>query len=202
MKTYSIITRSDYEEYMLRVYFGRGDYLSRCIDRAYRDFNRTLHGLRRIRKGDELYEKATDRVKLRLDALKKSNVVRSQTAFDKWHRTTCLGLIQLYKKFKYPRFYVGQAQKWVNMTLKYIFTMGDSRIKGFGRVYRFCHIPIDKIVLERLNSLECEFPVFSVAWSRINNYGEYLEFQKWFRNAFKMAPLDAEFKLWMGEHPK
>ena len=28
---------------------------------------------------------------------------------------------------------------------------------------------------------------------------EYLAFQKWFRSAFKLSPLDAEFKLWIGE---
>ena len=199
MKRHSILTRLDYEEYMIRIYFGRGDYLTGCIDRAYLDFNRTLHGLGRIRKGDELYKKATERLKRRLSDLRKANSVRSQTGFDKWHRSTCLGLTQLYKKYGYPRFYIGQAQKWVNMTLKYIFTMRDSRVSGFGKVYRFCHIPIDNIVLGRLYVLEYEFPDFSVAWSRINDYEEYLAFQKWFRSAFKLSPLDAEFKLWIGE---
>lgn len=45
---------SDNYEYLLRVYFGsKGDYLARCIDRAYLDFCRTLDGIQKFNKTEK-----------------------------------------------------------------------------------------------------------------------------------------------------
>lgn len=39
------LTQKDYKDFLLFLYFGKNkDYLEKCIDRAYRDFNRTIHG--------------------------------------------------------------------------------------------------------------------------------------------------------------
>jgi hypothetical protein len=50
-------------------------------------------------------------------------------------------------------FFVGQAQKWVNMTMKYIFTVGEQRIPGFDLVYTYCHVPLDNILLEKIREI-------------------------------------------------
>lgn len=43
---HSILTRADYEDYLVYLYFGSApDLLTRCLNRAYLDFNRTLHGM-------------------------------------------------------------------------------------------------------------------------------------------------------------
>jgi len=40
------LTRHDWEEYLIRLYFGnKSDLIILCINRAYRDLNRTLHGI-------------------------------------------------------------------------------------------------------------------------------------------------------------
>jgi hypothetical protein len=42
----SVLTRRDYEDSLVTFYFGRApDYLSLCQKHAYRDLQRTLHGI-------------------------------------------------------------------------------------------------------------------------------------------------------------
>ena len=38
-----------------------------------------------------------------------------------------------YKQCGYRSFKLGQAQKWLNMTFKYPYVMGEAHIPGFGR---------------------------------------------------------------------
>ena len=82
------------------------------------------------------------------------------------------------------------------MTFRYIFAMGEGRLSGFARYYRFCHIPIDKVVAEAFWDI---LPGgFGCSWSRLDDYGRYLQFQKSLRSKFAdRIPLDVEFKTWM-----
>ena len=92
-------------------------------------------------------------------------------------------------------FHAGQAQKWVNMTLKYVFTVGEEHIPGFGPAYAFCHAPIDNIVLGELTRYGFDCP--RKVWSQFD-YGEYFKCQEWMREKFKPTPLlSVEFLLWM-----
>ncbi len=120
-----------------------------------------------------------------------------QSDFDNWHRETCQTLTTLYEHYSYNQLFVGQAQKWINMTFKYIFTIGESRLPGFESFYQHCHIPIDNIIVARLK--EYGFPGLSCAWSRINNYQGYLNYQQWVRRRFEYIPMDVEFLLWLGK---
>jgi len=79
------------------------------------------------------------------------------------------------------------------MSLKYMFVHGSERISGFDRIYEYCHIPIDRIILEKL-----QYKKFHTAWSRIDDYNTYSDFQKYIREiACDRIPLDFEFKLFM-----
>jgi hypothetical protein len=196
MPVSSIITPKDYENYLVYLYFGSGkDLLAGCIQRAYRDFNRTLHGIGDFSHADEVKNKA---VSLLTESLRKLQLAPeeqvSSLVFDQWHRTTCDDLCSLYENAGFY-LYIGQAQKWVNMTLKYIFSVGEERISGFGFVYPFCHVPFDSILLSRLERFG--FPLIDCAWSRLDDYSEYMSRQKWIRQHFTIAPLDVEFLLWL-----
>ncbi len=202
MNAKSILTLGDYGEYLVRVYFGRDankDYLKACIKRAYRDFNRTLRGLSRVKSKKALDQNGVSVLATALGNLRAicAQEIR-ESKFDDWHQTTCEGLISTYKENGYARFHVGQAQKWVNMSLKYIFVLGEQRIKGFSKAYQFCHAPLDDILLKRLEESR-DFPKVR-PWSRIDHYPQYLDCQRWIRTKFNpLPPLDAEFKLWLGE---
>ena len=193
-----MINRKDYEEYLFRLYFGdNNDLLAACINRAYRDFNRTIHGIDQIVTKDLLYLEASSYLKKSFSAIREGCVcIEQQEEFDVWHQSICSGLSSYYNKHGYSTFSVGQAQKWINMTFKYIFTMGEDRIPGYSNIYKFCHIPFDNIILGNL-TMQHAFPALSCAWSRLDDYVEYLAYQKRIRQTFSEVPLDMEFKLWM-----
>ncbi len=196
MPANSIISRADYEDYLIYLYFGsNADLLTACINRAYLDFNRTLHGFRKS-EGD-IYESAKNSLLISLEILRSTarNEI-SVDVFDNWHEKTCESLISVFSNNGY-RLFVGQAQKWVNMTMKYIFTAGEQRIPGFDSVYSYCHVPFDNILLGKLEKYG--FPSLNCAWSRLDKYDEYFERQKWVRQRFSLAPMDVEFLLWSGK---
>jgi hypothetical protein len=187
-----------YEDYLLHLYFGsvvETDPLTVCVDKAYLDFNRTLHGIRKLPDGSKLHAAAVGGLKSSLADLKEMlQKGIDQSTFDAWHEDTCKKLIAVYDKSH--TFYGGQTQKWVNMTLKYIFTLGEERISGFDRAYPYCHAPLDRIVVEGLAKFG--FPPLTCFWSRLD-YREYFERQQWIRNNFILVPLDVEFLIWLGK---
>lgn len=198
-----MINRKDYEEYLIRLYFGKSDdLLAACLNRAYRDFNRTMHGFDKLKTKDQLHQKVLDYLKKSFLEMQTGCVrISKQEEFDDWHGSICSILASYYENHGYISFSVGQAQKWINMTFKYIFTMGEDRVPGFNNLYEFCHIPLDNIILKKLSG-EYGFTGLSCAWSRLDDYDEYLACQKWIRQTFSEIPLDIEFKLWMkGEIP-
>lgn len=191
------LTRADYEDYLVYLYFGSTEHaLAVCINRAYQDFQRTLTGFGQLKNGENLREKAKNLLEASLCDLRSHSAAGSMTAgiFDAWHKTTCQDLISHYNVGSF-HFYVGQAQKWINMTFKYIFTLGEKRAPGFGLVYPFCHVPFDTVLLGELESYG--FPALSCAWSRLDNYDVYFHRQNWIRKRFSIAPMDVEFLLWL-----
>jgi hypothetical protein len=198
MTPYSKLT-PDYEDYLLRLVFGKEISIAGCISSAYLDLCRTLHGMGKLAGKEDLRKKAETCLAESLSELKaKAATLMQQSDFDAWHRSTCEKLILVYGQTF--AFHAGQAQKWLNMTLKYIYTIGEDRIPGFASVYPLCHAPLDKYVLEAL--WQYGFEVLSKVWSQID-YDEYLKCQQWIRDKFKPSPpLSIEFYLWMGTLPR
>jgi hypothetical protein len=196
----SILSQEDIENYLVRLYFGSiKEPLTTCLDRAYRDFNRTLHGLGKFDGKPLLHKQARDLVWVEIDKLRLDQTsIYDQISFDVWHKNACLELTALYAKNNHHMF-IGQAQKWINMTIKYIFTLGNKRLPGFEYMYIFAHIPIDNIIIRKLQQYKA--PLLTARWSRIDDYEEYLAFQQWVRVHFSVPPLDMEFLLWLGKLP-
>lgn len=189
----STLTEKDCKEFLLLLYFGKNkDYLENCLDRAYRDFNRTLHGFYKHKHKEIILIEAKKYLKEELIKIRYSEKVILQEDFDRWHKSVCYGLKNIFSKYEYLDFYVGQAQKWINMSLKYIFLHDETRLNGFNSIYEYCHIPIDNIILSKIDYN------FSTAWSRINDYDIYLDFQKYIRKiVLEESPLDFEFRLFI-----
>ena len=188
-------TREEYFDFLIRCYFGEGDNpLKMAIDRAYLDLNRTLHGFANHRGADSVRDGAH---KLMISMLKRLQRKRvSQISFDKWHFKSCEALRNYFWQGGFRKFSYGQSQKWINMTLKYIFTMGEKRLPGYATCYPFAHIPIDNIFIDSLQ--EYKKVKLPAAWSRMDDYGVYLQLQKEFRSIFPDSiPLDVEFRLWI-----
>jgi hypothetical protein len=195
----SILKPADYEECLIAFYFGRGEeYLSLCHKRAYGDLQRTLHGIGKLGKPEmrEARQRANASLSRMFLEIRGVGSI-TQAKFDDWHRAACEELKAVYAAFGYKSFYVGHAQKWLNMTFKYIYVMGEKRIAGFGHLYDLCHVPLDNILFAAIQKYG--FQPLDCSWSRLDDYEAYLERQRWFRTQFKLAPLDAEFFLWLGK---
>lgn len=186
----------DFARYMGVLYFGSGTTLRRYINRAYRDFNRTLHMDSAVSRQDTV-EDCGDYLLARLtDAKDGTTDCRDKDAFDAWHEASCDELI---RRFGERDMFYGHAQKWVNMTLKYLFTaqgLGLDDIGGIAAWYPFAHMPVDNIVLDALEKDGFSHPRPN-PWSQLDKVG-YLAFQKALRDAYEECPMDVEFMLWRG----
>src|SRR5208282_3617867 len=173
--------RRDFDDFLLVLYFGRdalADPKRACVQRAYLDFNRTIHGIGGF---PELYNKSTKSILTTISGLPDIAGDIDQHGYDQWHHNFCISLKGIYKDAGFLHFSIGQAQKWVNMKLKYIYTFGEVKIPGFVSLYRYCHVPLDNIIIEKL--VPYGFPKFAQAWSRIDEYQEYLQRQIWIRQS-------------------
>lgn len=178
-----------------RVYFGTSDQkdLKRAlIKRAYRDFNRTLPGVRVIENKDEIMECTLKNI---IDEVLTTKF-QNQDEFDIWHQDKCDSIVSMFNnELRYPEFYLGHAQKWINMSLKYCLAIGDDIFKGITQNINYLHIPIDNVIQDRLL---IEYGVCKIvgAWSKINDYGNYLNYQKEVREKIcGKIPIVVEFEL-------
>jgi hypothetical protein len=176
------------EDFLIAIHFGKKNLLTRCIGLAYRDLQRTVRGISK-------YDKTgiPERVRaLVADARR----LRTQEEFDTWHQLACGQIIGAFRDIGFQRFTVGHAQKWLNMTLKYLFVLGD-RVPGYEHVFAFCHVPLDKFVIAMATPQGLPQLPGTGAWSTLNDYSIYMECQRWFRARFAEPPLVVEFRLWL-----
>lgn len=195
----SILQRSDYVEFLFRMKFGGGsDPLAACLEQAYLDLRRTLRGIGKpdiFPKAQGARQQADEVLKGMFASIRDAHAA-TQKDFDEWHRHACGRLAAIYGRHDYTSFHVGQAQKWLNMTFKYIYVMGDHRLSGFGHLYCFCHVPLDNILIAALRPYN--FSPLPSKWSELDDYEIYMDRQRWLRTHFSLAPLDVEFLLWIG----
>lgn len=124
--------------------------LDTCVMKAYDDLKRNLHGIGCMGK-KEKYDFKKSVLDLINERLSLVNNVSSQDAFDEWHRTTCRSIIDIannngvntYLKDGVSFIY-GIAQKWLNMTIKYLIVTGLEQT--YPLPVEFLHIPIDSYI--------------------------------------------------------
>ena len=199
----SNINASDKENFWIKVYLKQQNdtfdaLVEASIWRAYRDFSRTLHELKMFSKNEKI-EKRRKLGKLMYDIANEVLIKKfsSQEDFDKWHEEKCKLLKSYFREiFEYENIYIGQCQKWINMTLKYLFMLGEDKIKGIETNYRFFHFPVDNIIQNEFLD-RYQIKKLSKSWSRIEEYNEYLDYQKSLRHKIgdKTIPLEVEIKL-------
>jgi hypothetical protein len=185
------------ECFLIQLYFGIGnDLLGLCIDRAYRDMSRTLHGISSHPHAPGLHRQSSQLLREGMVELRERNPPITQEDFDAWHEQTCQRLQQRYRDGGYGKFSVGQAQKWVNMAFNYVFIMGEDPLPGYGHLFAHGHAPLDRIFLDRL--VVHGLARMAVPWSRMESYQEYVAIQRWIRRQFDgRSALDVEFELFL-----
>ena len=136
--------------------------------------------------------------------------------FDKWHEQLCKCIHDTYSEYGYKEFTVGKAQKWINMSLKYIWLYSaDSFVEEHIKIHiSKLHMPIDRVIAGdiaktigflpgyddiKFDSLNDSFDGYkdNYCWSKIADYGEYLECQRTLREKLKeISPIYWEFCKW------
>lgn len=159
------------------------EVIQKCARRAYRDLARTV---RYAHPASEPEKAKADSGLAAFKNLQKKHIsdVCNDMAqsiyackegfnkFDSWHKKKCKWIIHKMnkpyddrKKFLKEDFTYGQAQKWLNMTLKYLWLL-DRLPKGIKA--QSLHVPIDRFILEKLK----ETGKFNEKSNKITGSGE------------------------------
>lgn len=240
----------DYLEFCKICLCKNRDMTEGAMSLAYHDMQRTIHGIGHFKRRDKMKSDMREDIKSAIDTLLSSNSdIISQDRFDRWHRELADKLIETVKRHvnnpsenedgkaqeitedtarKKPdiRCSYGQAQKWINMTLKYLSVFEHDTYKAY---YPYFHVPLDKYVLtylekdrnfvdtlsllqngsdgddnkdgrttgKKLSEIMKKGKADDFAWSRWDDYDEYMMVQEAFRQTYSdEIPLDKEFEIW------
>jgi hypothetical protein len=180
---------------------------------AYITFSRTLWGF------SSIPEEVRRKIRARSTAIFAEQVIQllritkpvSHESYNEWHRET-IGRIQSTWE-NYFHLHYGQAQKWINILIKYYTALGDEgRYSQIQQYYQgVLHAPIDRIVYDLLrtaNDVHYESGTMSgwflgqrfPAWSRIADTQCYKRLQKAFRDlgdSNGIPPCSIELFGWM-----
>ena len=167
-----------------------------AANRAYRDMCRTI----RFEKGvsqklkDDCRTKVIELIETKVKKCKSIDTVEK---YDEFHDSLCLRIIDCYDNQTIAEITYGQAQKWVNMTMKYLCVLYEGQCDWLNKIYSFLHIPIDSIILDKARKeFPNEFPVNNIPWSQLSRE-EYITIQNKLRAVIKDVTLmDWEFKTW------
>lgn len=210
---------------LLQAYFGLSDcdlndeetLIAKCCDRAYKDMCRTLRFNKvegdSINK-DDWKKRVSDVV---IEAI--GNIDPDSVAFDDYHETTCENMMEVSCEGVFgegEKLHYGQAQKWFNMTCKYLYLL-NYRGDKLNKISESLHAPIDNYIIQiattnNTTAPDCRFALGidtsdtpSVAWSRWDST-EYKCFQKKLRerldvwneeNSSNLSLIEWECYAWM-----
>jgi len=189
------LTSKEITKFWIRLYLNTTTNLTdACIKRAYLDVCRTMHGIGK-KQNEISYAILNNFIKEICKEVTSMKFI-SQNNFDEWHEEKCNGLIEQFKKTLNYKISYGQAQKWINMTFKYLFVLGERKINNIAMNYEFFHIPIDNIVLDKLSAMGIS--KLKTSWSRVDKYEDYLDYQNKVRSKFQgQIPMDVEFRIFI-----
>jgi hypothetical protein len=208
------------------------EILDKVIDRAYLDAARTieipkLDNLRTDKgKGDFLRIKIKD---LLTEEIKK---LKNESNYNTWHEKTCKALnaidtelskidkvSQSYPEISITNYYgkkieitCGQAQKIVNMTMKYLYILNtifseysytDENENNFCKWYekyiaKFSselHVPLDSYIFDAAKNDKIAPP--NCSWSKLTDYAEYANYQDKIKENHNNPPIDWESPAWI-----
>src|SRR5450830_771595 len=172
-----------------------GDGLNRCIQSAYLTMNRTLVGIAKSPNAHDWRRSMTDCLREKLAALT-CRPTWNQDEFDTWHRNTTSRLVQTAENPDFD-FTVGQAQKWINVSIKNAVALEDRLMPSLSCVYDVAHVALDRIVLGELRRKDwMPRELLQDPWSQLTDYEEYMTCQRLIRENLPGIPLEEEFHIW------
>ena len=199
----------------------------RCSNFAYRDMCRTItyaadynenHAASSkekvviAQKKRDLRDEITKLIEAKVkNWINNTNLTKKQ--FNKDHESLCIAIIEKYKGTTNQNepdnsLYFGQAQKWVNMTLKnlYVYSKSNNTSLSFDNIIKYLHVPIDNVILDiasgtkrcYIDPPETTYGVAKPekAWSKWS-YSDYKKYQENLEASIKNdCPIIWELKHW------
>ncbi len=143
---------ADDREYALKI----------CAQRAYLDMNRTL----KFDPDNTEHTDFRDEIcTIIINGINKLLKCFDKSEFDCKHSEICTEIIAAAKNSNILEkrdnceevFYYGQAQKWLNMTMKYMRIMGfwADELKPLGS---YLHVPVDNIIMQKASDIGIKLP--------------------------------------------
>ena len=151
---------------------------SGAANKAYADMARRTLRIKEGPKGRiKLKKNATKVLRQAVESLKIDS-----SDFRKWHEKSCDALIACYG----GQLSYGQAQKWLNMLLKYLYVYD---VKGYESLFaeerpRTMDLPVDTTVIKKLRKYGVNPP--AIGWSKWDK-GTYCAYQASARDALRSA---------------
>ncbi len=154
-----------------------------AVNMAYGDMARhTLRIDADDKRKQQLKEALADYLKEQFEVLCK---IENEENYNKWHETTCDGIIDKYN----GQLSYGQAQKWVNMLVKYCYVYNIEILHQLFEnddCVNWLHVALDRKMLEKAHRLGCSC---KTAWSKMGK-DEYLNFQRMLKATIKAKCAD------------
>lgn len=187
--------------------------LEASINRAYRDASSHVLSIKNSKENEN--EKTPREVgsEIIFDTIK--GLTDNQKEYDDVHTTLCCKLVEQYDNKDYYKCYpertftYGIAQKWVNMTMKYIYMFhlifNFREFVDVTKEYeKYFHIPLDRYVFKELKKefgIKAEENFDKGAWSKIRmeEREKYNDLQEKIREKIPEAqsPLEWEHNAWI-----
>lgn len=183
-----------------------------AIDRAYRDASSHVLSVA----DSEKPNRQNDASKVIKCYLKKLDDYAEK--YDDWHKDCIDKLFEsydgcIYKNIENKRtdktyklkFTYGIAQKWLNMTMKYLYILSEffperDICKKVASISNELHVPLDSYIIhsaEKELEISAEEYLDIGKWSKINDYEKYMEYQKAIRKNSSLDPIDWEGPAWI-----
>ena len=172
----------------------KGTPIQKCAGAAYRDLRRTLRGIRYQEFKKQYIDDVCTLIEECVNDLM-NRIELEQDDFDEWHIKTCEGIVEASSKYEFHTDH-GQAQKWLNMTFKYMLLFNQEI--GF---QHYLHVPIDQYILNGAKrDLEVNRPPNAPhAWSKwqADDYMSYqIDIRKKIAENRYESPIAWEFEVW------
>lgn len=146
----------------------------------------------------------------------------SQANYDNWHKEICTNLsdcqqyfqgYSAYRKASQDKFKnksgftIGNAQKFLNMLMKDLYTClsktpGSFNVNQYENYFTYCHMPLDSYILRFVDDIRSRNNIKlqrDYTWSNLNDYDAYMLEQKVIRNfvaGSAATVLQTEFVVW------
>lgn len=206
-------------EFLIWSYFGisaeelkdENKVIEVAILRAYRDASSHVLSVCDDKK-DDLKKDAIKQIKSFIDNLKSSiNIDNLQKVYDKKHQEVCEALLS--ETYNNPDFFppdskgnkrdftYGIAQKWVNMTIKYIYILNPN-LEWVKQFKSYFHVPLDSYIYDAINQdlhINVKEVLGNKKWSKLDNDdNHYMDLQQKIREkTIPQAPIDWENQAWI-----